>query len=113
MVFVERAIAEAGPVPRLLDTRGCVKLAQSRLRAANEDLLAATDAGGTPAAFLHFAWLQAESGDLIQAEETLAHAVEIGMRAGQLHPLDQDLLSRLRSQIRGVQDASDRRGIEL
>ncbi|MDA1165963.1 MAG: VanZ family protein [Planctomycetota bacterium] len=95
--FVERAIDQAGPVPQLMDTRGCVKLAQSRLRSATDDFLVATDAGGDPTTFLHLALVQAESGNVEQADATLKHAIEVGLRAAQLHPFDRELLVRLKS----------------
>ena len=113
MTFVERAMAEAGPVSRLLDTRGCVKLAQSRLRAANDDLIAAVDAGSTPETLLHLAFVQAESGDVALAQQTLAHAVGIGLRAETLHPLDRRLFDRLQSQILGGQEPSERSSVDL
>jgi tetratricopeptide (TPR) repeat protein len=99
MTFADRAMAEAGPVPQLLDTRGCVKLAQSRLRAATDDLIAAAEGGNSPVTFLHLAFVQAETSDPELARQTLAHAVELGLRAEQLHPLDRDMFERLNAQL--------------
>jgi tetratricopeptide (TPR) repeat protein/VanZ family protein len=112
MTFAERAIAEAGPMPRLLDTRGCVKLAQSRLRAATDDLIEAVEGGNLPETFLHLAFVQAESGDTDSARQTLARAVEVGLRAEQLHPLDRDLLNRLNAQLQSGRDAGGRADFE-
>ncbi len=113
MTFAERAIAEAGPMPQLLDTRGCVKLAQSRLRAATDDLIAAVEGGNLPATFLHLAFVQAESGDAESARQTLAHAVEVGLRAERLHPLDLDLLNRLNAQLQSGKVAAVRDRFDL
>lgn len=113
MTFAERAIAEAGPLPQLLDTRGCVKLAQSRLRAATDDLIAAAEGGNLPATFLHLAFVQAESGNAESARQTLAHAVEVGLRTEELHPLDHDLLNRLNGQLHSGRVAADRAHFDL
>jgi tetratricopeptide (TPR) repeat protein len=99
MTFAERAIAEAGPLPQHLDTRGCVKIAQSRLRAATEDLISAAEADNSPTAFRHLAFVQVESGDVEMAKQKLAHAAEVGLRSAQLHPLDRDLFDRLNAQL--------------
>lgn len=99
MTFAERAIAEAGPVPQLLDTRGCVKLAQSRLRASTDDLMAAAESGNSSTIFLHLAFVQAETGHSELARQTLADAVEFGLRLERLHPLDRDMFERLNAQL--------------
>ena len=99
MTFADRAIAEAGPVPQLLDTRGCVKLAQSRLRAATDDLIVAAEGGNSPTTYLHLAFVQAETSDPKLARQTLAHAVGLGLRAEHLHPLDRDMFERLDAQL--------------
>jgi tetratricopeptide (TPR) repeat protein/VanZ family protein len=113
MTFAERAIAEAGPVPQLLDTRGCVKLAQSRLRAADDDLLAAAGSGNSPTTFLHLAFVQAETGNRKQARQTLAHAFEAGLRPERLHPLDRDMLERLNVQLQSEEVAAERTSVDL
>jgi len=113
MTFAENAIAEAGPIPQLLDTRGCVKLAQSQLRAATDDLVDAAAGGNLPETFLHLAFVQAESGDAESARQTLAHAFEVGLRAEQLHPLNRDLLNRLNAQFQIDSVAADRTHFEL
>lgn len=99
MTFAERAIAEAGPLPQLLDTRGCVKLAQFRLRAATEDLIAAAEAGNSPTTFLHLAFVHVETGETEVAKQTLALAADVGLRSERLHPLDHDLFDRLNAQL--------------
>ncbi|NQV23754.1 MAG: VanZ family protein [Rhodopirellula sp.] len=113
MTFVERAISEAGPVAQLLDTRGCVKLAQSRLRAANDDLIAAAESNGTPATLLHLAFVQFESGDTVLAKRTMAHAVERGLRADRLHPLDRDRFEQLQTRFQSGRGPVETPGLEL
>lgn len=108
MTYADRAIAEAGPVPQLLDTRGCVKLAQSRLRAATDDLILAAEGANLPTTFLHLAFVQAETGDPTLAGQTLAHAIELGLRAEHLHPLDRDVLKRLNAQLQSGNVAAER-----
>jgi tetratricopeptide (TPR) repeat protein/VanZ family protein len=100
MTYAERAIAEAGPVSQLLDTRGCVKLAQSRLRAATEDLISAAELDNSPTTLLHLAFVRSETGETELARQTLSHAIETGLRVEQLHPLDRDLYDRLNSQLK-------------
>lgn len=100
MTYAERAIAAAGPVSQLLDTRGCVKLAQSRLRAATEDLISAAELDNSPTTLLHLAFVRSETGETELARQTLLHAIETGLRIKQLHPLDRDLYDRLNSQLK-------------
>ena len=113
MTFAERAIAEAGPVPQLLDTRGCVKLAQSRLRAATDDLMAAVESGNLPTTFMHLAFIQAETGNPELARQTLAHSVEQGLRPERLHPLDRGMLDRLNAQFQSGRPAPERTPVDL
>lgn len=113
MSFAECAIVEAGPVPQLLDIRGCVKLAQSRLRAATDDLVDAAGSGNLPETFLHLAFVQAESGNAESTRQTLAHAFEVALRVEQLHPLDRDLLNRLNAQVKIDSVAADRTHFDL
>lgn len=113
MTFADRAIAQAGPVPQLLDTRGCVKLAQSRLRAATDDLIAAAEGGNSPTTLLHLAFVQAETSAPELARQTLAHAIDLGLRAEHLHPLDRDMFNRLNGQLQSSKVSAARSRLDL
>ena len=113
MTYADRAIAEAGPVPQLVDTRGCVKLAQSRLRAATDDLIAAAEGGNSPITFLHLAFVRAESSAPELARQTLAHAIELGLRTERLHPLDREVFERLNVRLQSGKVAADRSRLDL
>ena len=113
MTFAERAIAQAGPVPQLLDTRGCVKLAQSRLRAATDDLTAAAEGENSPTTLLHLAFVQGETGNPDQARQTLAYAVETGLRPERLHPLDRGMLERLNAQLQSGKLVARKTSVDL
>lgn len=113
MTFADRAISEAGPAPQLLDTRGCVKLAQSRLRAATDDLIAAAEGGNSPTTFLHLAFVRAETSDPELARQTLAHAIELGLRPDHLHPLDRDVYEQLNVRLQSGNVAADRNRFDI
>lgn len=113
MTFVERAISEAGPISQLLDTRGCVKLAQSRLRAAIVDFQAAVESSESPATLLHLAFAKAESGDSKQAEKAFTRAIDSGLQVERLHPLDRSIMRQIRQQVHHDQVESGRMEVEL
>ena len=94
-LLVNRAMKIAGPMPELLDTRGCVCLALSQNRQAVEFLTQAADESASPSTLLHLAEAQQAVGDRTAAQKTLKKAIAAGLQRGRLHPLDQDVLDRL------------------
>ncbi|NCA10779.1 tetratricopeptide repeat protein [bacterium] len=85
--LIDKAIAEVGPHPDLLDTRGVVLLAAGDTNAALASLEeAALDP--TPAKLLHLAAAQVATKDLTAARQTLERARRLGLLPDQLSAAD-------------------------
>jgi len=92
--LVDSAIAELGPHPDLLDTRGVVRLAGGDARRAVEDLEEATlDATATK--YLHLAVAQATDGQVANARKALEKANQLGLKPEVLPPADRARLEKL------------------
>lgn len=94
-LLINRAMKIAGPIPELLDTRGCVCLALGQNRQAVEFLSQATRESASPSTLLHLAEAQQAGGEKSAAQKTLKKAIVTGLQRGRLHPLDQEVLDRL------------------
>lgn len=102
--LVERALAELGPHPDLLDTRGLVQLAAGRSRDALQDLEeAALQPSDTK--FLHLASAQAAVGDREGAKKSLQAARSKGLKATRLSPADRQRLEQLEAALGGQPEA--------
>jgi tetratricopeptide (TPR) repeat protein len=85
--LIDKAIAELGPHPDLLDTRGVVLLAAGDPKAAIASLEeAALDP--TPLKLLHLAAAQVATKDLTAARQTLERARKLGLLPDQLSAAD-------------------------
>lgn len=95
--LLERAIAVAGPLPGLLDTRALAHLRAGRHRQALEDLQEAVMDRPTGVRLLHLAQARNAAQDRQGAAEALRQARSAGLRLDRLSPLERpayDLLAR-------------------
>jgi tetratricopeptide (TPR) repeat protein len=85
--LVEKALAELGPHPDLLDTRGIIRLAAGETKPALVDLEeAALDP--SPAKLLHLATAQVANKQLAPARQSLERAKKLGLVPEQLSAAD-------------------------
>lgn len=88
MVLVQRAIAYAGPVPQLLDTRGCINLSRGNLQRAIEDFQAATTGSAPASALTHLAIAQQQSGNVDHARKIFAESLAKTFDVSSLVPIE-------------------------
>jgi tetratricopeptide (TPR) repeat protein len=102
--LIEKALAELGPHPDLLDTRGLIHLAAGRSREALQDLEeAALQPSDTK--LLHLASAQAAIGDREAAKKSLQAARRKGLAATKLAPADRQRLDQLEAALGGQPEA--------
>ena len=89
--LIDRAIAELGPHPDLLDTRGLVALAAGDPRQAVADLREAT-LQPTATKLLHLAFAEVKAGDLEAAKRSLEAARKKQLRPSRLTKADRERL---------------------
>ena len=92
--LVDKAIAELGPHPDLLDTRGVALIAAGKADRAVKDLEEAVLAPSATK-LLHLALAQAETRQLEAAKRSLAKARSLGLNPAQLPPQDKARLETL------------------
>jgi len=92
--LIARAIAELGPQPDVLDTRGVVRLAAGKGQEAVADLQEAVLVPTGPK-YLHLASALAFQEQVEAARKALAEAKKLGLAARRLSEGDQDLLKSL------------------
>jgi cellulose synthase operon protein C len=85
---IHAALAEAGPVAEMLDTRGVVYLHSDRPDAAIRDLQQAITQAATPAMYFHLAQALQLAKDAGQAKDAYSKAKDLGLKTTDLHPLD-------------------------
>ena len=98
--LVERAIAELGPIPDLLDTRAMIRLAQGDTTGALEDM-ADVILVPTAARFLHLAAVQAAAGNIPAARAAFDKATELGLGEERLSRADQERRSKVEAALAG------------
>lgn len=86
--LADRALARAGPVPELLDTRGIARLAAGDAAGAVEDLTEAVALAPTGAAYFHLAQAHLLARDRPRAAAAFRRAAALGLAGGALHPLE-------------------------
>ena len=99
---IDRAIAAAGGVPALLDTRAVVNLRRGQPEKALADLRQAL--AKTPEfSILHFHLAQAyhQSGNDAEAKKAFAQAERLGLRRDDVDRVERDEYDRLRRQLTG------------
>jgi tetratricopeptide (TPR) repeat protein len=94
--LIDDAIAELGPHPDLLDTRGLVRLAAGDVKAAVSDLQEAV-LQPTATKLLHLAYAQFEAGDTTAAGRSLEAARKKQLQPAKLSTLDRERLGKLES----------------
>ncbi|NBW87462.1 MAG: hypothetical protein EBR23_11725, partial [Planctomycetia bacterium] len=94
--LIDKAIAEVGPLPDLLDTRGLVRMALGRKTEALADLQEAV-LQPSDVKYMHLAWAQLEGGDKAAAQQSLEAARKRGLRMSRLAPDDRERLAQLES----------------
>ncbi len=99
--LIERAIKAFGPTPDLLDTRALVHLSLKQGERARADL--ETSLADTPSAarYFHLARVHQLAGNAEAATAALEKARSLGLKRGQLHPVEQVACARL---LEGVEE---------
>ena len=92
--LIDQAIAELGPLPDLLDTRGMVRLEAGKNAEAVADLREAL-LQPSDVKHLHLAWAQFRSGDEAGARSTLELGRRRGLTAARLSPDERQMLGEL------------------
>ncbi|MCE9630601.1 MAG: tetratricopeptide repeat protein [Planctomycetia bacterium] len=100
--LIDQAIAELGPLPDLLDTRGMVRLAAGKNAEAVADLEEAV-LQPTDVKSLHLAWAQLRNGDEAGARSTLEAGRRRGLTRSKLSPDDRQRLGELETAL-GMQE---------
>lgn len=98
ITLIDSAIAELGPHPDLLDTRGVVRLAAGDPRRAIADLEEAA-LSPSPVKLLHLALAQAEDKQTLAARRSLEQAKKRGLDPLLLIPADRARLERIEAAI--------------
>lgn len=98
IALIDSAIAELGPHPDLLDTRGVVRLAAGDPRGAIADLEEAS-LSPSPVKLLHLALAQAENKQALAARRSLEQAKKRGLDPLLLIPADRARLERVEAAI--------------
>jgi Flp pilus assembly protein TadD len=97
IALVDRAVAIAGEVPNLADTRAVARIQLGQLDRAVTDLLEIRrQSPDNPSFALHLAWAYHARGQSEQAQKELREAEKLGLRPTVLDPFELDILKRLR-----------------
>ena len=107
--LIDNAIAEVGPLPDLLDTRGLVWMALGKKSEAIADLQEAA-LQPSDVKFMHLAWAQLENGDKAAARQSLETARKRGLKMPRLAPDDRARLAQLESALGTGADAASPQG---
>jgi tetratricopeptide (TPR) repeat protein len=86
--LIDRAIAAAGPLPALLDTRASVYLAMGNPEKAVEDMQEVVSEQPAANRYFHLAQAQQKLGHNAEAMDSLLKAREKKIRPELLHPLE-------------------------
>jgi tetratricopeptide (TPR) repeat protein len=97
--LVTQAIAIAGPIGPVLDTRATVYLALGKNDLALKDLLDALAQAPTPASYYHLAVAYQRSNQPEDALKALEKAKDLGLRPDRLHFLERDGYSKMRVEL--------------
>ena len=102
--LIDKSIAELGPLPDLLDTRGMIRLAKGDHQAALEDLREAV-LQPTFLKFLHLAAAQFKAGDPEAAKRSLEAGRLRGLSKAKLAPDERQRLAELQTAL-GIEEAA-------
>jgi len=92
---VQKAIALAGPVPTLLDSRATVLLARGKPQEALLDLQQAIAESPSATFYLHQAQAYLLTGQKQAAADAFSKARQLGLKPDQLHPLERPVYEKL------------------
>ena len=93
--LIHEAIAIAGPVDELLDTRATVYLQNRQADLAVKDLEHALAQAPTPTRYFHLAQARQMVKDRAAAAVAMRKALDMGLQAAQLHPLERASFEQL------------------
>lgn len=93
--YIQRAIEAFGPTPDLLDTRALVHLSLGQLDQARADLQESLADTPSAARYFHLARVHQSAGDGDAAARAMTQARSLGLKRGQLHPVEQLACARL------------------
>lgn len=99
--LVNEAIAIAGPVADLVDTRGVIDLARGRTQEARDSLQEAFDSAPNANVGFHLAIALERLGEKEQAQEVFKEAKELGLSLSRLHPTEHAAYNNLASRFDG------------
>jgi tetratricopeptide (TPR) repeat protein len=97
--LVQRAIDNAGSLAPLLDTRGLSYLARGAHDNAIKDLEAAVKQQPTVSRYIHLARAQMLAGNPTAAAEAWRKAQSLGLKPGNVHPLDRPAYAQLQKEL--------------
>ncbi len=86
--LIDRAIALDGPQPSLLDTRGLVLTLQGQPDRAVGDFEESIAAAPSPSGYFHLAMALHKTGRSSEAGDAIGKAWSLGLRVGDVHPLE-------------------------
>ena len=99
LAAVNKAIELAGSIGTLLDTRSSIYYAQKQYEKALDDINAALQDERTPVRLFHQAQIQWAAGDKRNAKKSFTEALNLGLRTGQLQPLERSAFRTLHDEI--------------
>jgi Tfp pilus assembly protein PilF len=95
LALIDKAIAQRGPIPQLLDTRAVVYLATGKDRHAVRDLEAATAAEPSGPRYFHLAQAYFRCGERRNAEQALKNARAANLTEEHLHAAERPAYQQL------------------
>lgn len=97
--LINQAIASAGNDPALLDSRATIYMALGEPQKAAADLVKALQGRETALGLFHVAQVKQRMGQLKEARQRLAQALDTGLVPEALHPLERPFLKQLQSEL--------------
>ena len=98
--LIDRALAVAGPMASILDTRAAIYLAAKQPEQALADINLSVADAATPVRLFHQARVYHQLGRRGDATESLALAEKAGLTAALLEPLERPVYNKLRDDLR-------------
>jgi Tfp pilus assembly protein PilF len=97
--MVNRAIELAGPIGEMLDTRAVIYLKNREPRLATDDLTQAIAQAPTPLRYFHLVQARRLAEDRIGAADAWQKAVDLGLKASDVHPMEREAYGRLAAEL--------------
>lgn len=99
LMLIEKALAVAGPVPALFDSRATVYLAQGDLVHAADDLEAAISSRPVATSYFRQSLVLMRLGKKDSAQESFSKALALRIRLEELHPLERPMFRQLQNDL--------------